>query len=147
MNEWFWSFLSFLLINIFFVFFIIVSYQCQSRFRYPFLKLKKFGNKWKWFYYANPHIQEISRKAVFPSKEFEKTQKPYLEGLREFVKNYREETLDKELSDNIQQLYLLQVHNYYKNKFFLFLVHLRLWSFYGSFGFSVLLSIWLLFRR
>lgn len=44
---------------------------------------------------------------------------PYLKGLHYFVVNYSEETLDSELSDNIQQLYLLQVHNYYKNKFFL----------------------------
>ncbi len=107
---------------------IIVVFEFQSWFRYPFLKLEKFGNKWKWFYYGNPYVLKISRRAIFPSTRFERTQKPYLKGLKEFAEKYRTETLDQALTDNIQQLYLLQVHNYYKNQFYLALVRIRLWS-------------------
>jgi len=94
------------------------EYQAQSSFKYPFTN-SIFGNKWKWFYYANPHIKEINQNPYQTDQNNQKNLMPYLKGLHYFVVNYSEETLDSELSDNIQQLYLLQVHNYYKNKFFL----------------------------
>ena len=39
---------------------------------------------------------------------------------------------DEEISNNVQQLYLLQVHNYYKNRFYLQLVRIREWSLYPT---------------
>lgn len=64
-----------------------------------------------------------------PAKKFE-TNEPYLRGLHAFLENYRVETLDTEIRNNIQQLYLLQVHNYYKNRFYLQLVSVLKWSVY-----------------
>ena len=107
---------------------IIILYEIQSKYRYPFLKFPEYGNKWKWFYYGNPFITRIDKNVLFPSKDDEKTKIPYLNGLEHFINNYSKETLDKEIEDNLQQLYLLQVHNYYKNQFYLSLVKLRLIS-------------------
>jgi hypothetical protein len=100
---------------------IVILYLMQSGFRYNFLeeKLEKYGNKWKWFYYGNKEVRKLSANAIFKSKKFHDTVKPYLSGLKNFVNNYKMENIDVEISENIQQLYLLLVHNYYKNRFYL----------------------------
>lgn len=64
------------------------------------------------------------------------------------MESYANATIDKELQDNIQQLYLLQVHNFYKNKFFLRLNKYDLWANRVSFSLlfaylGVLLGYWL----
>jgi hypothetical protein len=124
----FWEIIIVLGLLIIFSLVIIIVYEFQSRFRYSFLCLKEYGNKWKWFYYGNQHIMKINVRPFPPSKNFSQTLEPYLSGLNEFIRNYREENIDKEISNNIQQLYLLQVHNYYKNRFYLQLTNLRLYS-------------------
>jgi len=92
----------------------------QGSFRYPFLKMKGLGtNQWKWFYYGNEEVQKINRNAIWPAEEAGKTHIPYLKGLKYFVESYKAESPKEEIRNNIQQLYLLQVHNYYKNKFYL----------------------------
>ena len=106
---------------------IIIFHETQSVFEYPF-RSGKYGNKWKWFYYGNKSVLKIKTMPVFPSKRHAQTTIPYLEGLKEFIQNYKDETIDEELSDNIQQLYLLLVHNYYKNQFHSQLTKIRLWS-------------------
>ena len=107
-----------------------IFYVRQSWFRYPFLKLKDYGNnKWKWFYYGNEEILKISTNPFSRQRNLKKTLEPYLSGLSNFLSNYKDENLDKEISDNIQQLYLLQVHNYYKNRFYLQLTKIWKWSF------------------
>ncbi|MEN6435244.1 MAG: hypothetical protein ABFD58_05435 [Anaerolineaceae bacterium] len=103
------------------------EYQAQSGFKYPFNN-SGYGNKWKWFYHANPFIKSINPNPFQKEKENQKNLLPYLEGLHFFVDSYANETIDKELQDNIQQLYLLQVHNFYKNKFFLRLNKYDLWA-------------------
>ncbi|MCL4530478.1 MAG: hypothetical protein M1282_13825 [Chloroflexi bacterium] len=107
---------------------IIVTYELQSKYRYPFLKLEKYANKWKWFYYGNPFILKIDRNVFVQPNNDELTKMPYLEGLKFFATKYHREQVEDEVSDNVQQLYLLQVHNYYKNQFYLSLVRIRLWS-------------------
>lgn len=94
------------------------EYQVQSAFRYPFIKTK-YGNKWKWFYYGNPYISSINPTPFHPKANSQNSTFKYLEGFHFFLEKYKNETLDNELHDNIQQLYLLQVHNFYKNKFYL----------------------------
>jgi hypothetical protein len=126
-----WIFLIFItliVVQLLAAFWTIVTYEFQSKYRYPFLKLEKYANKWKWFYYGNPYILKIDRNVFVKTNDDEKTKKPYLEGLKNFIINYSKEKLWDEISDNIQQLYLLQVHNYYKNKFYLNLVRIRLRS-------------------
>jgi hypothetical protein len=103
------------------------EYQAQSGFEYPFNN-SDYGNKWKWFYHANPFIKLINPNPFQKKLENQNNLLPYLEGFHLFVENYRNETIDKELHDNIQQLYLLQVHNFYKNKFFLRLNKYDLWA-------------------
>jgi hypothetical protein len=117
-----------LIIQIMFSIAIIIFHERQSAFRYPFLYLDEYGNKWKWFYYGNKSVPKIKTMPVRPSKRPDQTTIPYLEGLKEFIQNYKNEKIDEELSDNIQQLYLLLVHNYYKNQFHLQLTRIRLWS-------------------
>lgn len=103
------------------------EYQAQSGFKYPFNN-SDYGNKWKWFYHANPFIKLINPNPFQKEHENQENLLPYLEGLHFFVENYGNETIDKELHDNIQQLYLLQVHNFYKNKFFLRLNKYDFWA-------------------
>ena len=97
----------------------------QSGYKYQFIKIKKFSNKWKWFYYGNEFISKINSNSIFPSKKSSKTVEPYLKGLAFFISKYKNENSKKKLIDNLQQLFLLQVHNYYKNKFILKLEKIR----------------------
>lgn len=108
-------------------------YETQSGFRYPFLKLKEYGNRWKWFYHGNPAIRGMNRNAFRSRKYFERDIGAYLEGLKCFVKWYREEDIDGELRDAILHLYLLQVHNYYKNRWYLQLTVIWRIAFWGIF--------------
>lgn len=108
-------------------------YEKQSGFRYPFLwsAAEEHGNKWKWFYYGSKPLQKISTKTIRQSKTFDTTVAPYLESLRDFIYEYRQEDLDSEIIDNIQQLHLLRVHNYFKNQFFLHLTEIQKRSLYA----------------
>lgn len=105
----------------------LLFFLSQSAFKYPFLELKEFGNKWKWFYRGNEEILKINANPFSKKKHWNNSLKPYLRGLSIFLTNYKEEDLNKEITDNIQQLYLLQVHNYYKNQFYLQLT--RIWEY------------------
>lgn len=97
----------------------IICFSYQSAFKYPFLELKEFGNKWKWFYLGNEEILRINTNLnPFSKKNLKNSLEPYLRGLSIFLNNYEKEDLNKEITDNIQQLYLLQVYNYYKNQFY-----------------------------
>ncbi len=108
-----------------------IIYELQSGFRYPFLQLEQYGNQWKWFYYGNPDILRISTRVFLPERDAVRTSEPYLAGLRTFARNYCDETLKTEITDNIQQLYLVQVHNYYKNRFYLQLTEVWKWALCG----------------
>jgi ABC-type multidrug transport system fused ATPase/permease subunit len=102
----------------------------QSSFRYAWKDLEKIGqNKWKWFYYGNMNILKINVNPIWQTKNVNNTTIPYLESLKDFVTSYKDEDLYKEISDNIQQLYLLQIHNYYKNRFYSQLTKIWKWSF------------------
>lgn len=138
LGDWLVVFLAFLVVQLLSVVFMILFYETQSGFRYPFLKLKEYGNQWKWFYYANEHVTSMSRRPVFPEKDPEKTLLPYFKGLVHFIQSYRSETLDSEIIANVQQLYLLQAHNYFKNKFYKQLTMIRMWSLVGSIVASIL---------
>jgi hypothetical protein len=107
---------------------MVYVHERQSGFRYPFLKVPEFGNKWKWFYYGNDYIRRISTNAFFRTRNIDKTIKPYLKGLSLYLDNYKHNKIEDDIVDNIQQAYLLQVHNYFKNRFFLSLIRIRLWS-------------------
>jgi hypothetical protein len=147
--DWIWIGVCVLLLTqTFFAALIITLYEIQSKYRYPFLNLPEYGNKWKWFYYGNPFITKIDRDVMFPSSNDENTKIPYLNGLEYFVSNYSKENLGKEFEDNLQQLYLLQVHNYYKNQFYLSLVWFRLISLKISvLGFLIVFVVFYLLHR
>lgn len=122
----------------------IVTYELQSRYRYPFLRLQEHGNRWKWFYYGNPFIPKIDRHVLFPRYRDDSTTRPYLEGLKFFTSKYTKERLADEVTDNVQQLYLLIVHNYYKNQFYLSLVRIRLLGLVASLvGAALVLFYWI----
>lgn len=126
----FYFFIFTILIQIFFSYFIIFKFVRQSIYNYPFLKIKEFSNQWKWFYYGNEYIQKIKTKHNFLSKNTKTNSiSNYLKGLDFFINKYIEEDLKTEIKSNIIQLYLLQVHNYYKNKFYLQLSKVRIYSF------------------
>lgn len=96
----------------------VIEYQAQSSFKYPFNN-SSYGNCWKWFYYGNPSIVKITPDPFKSKSKNQKDLLSYLGGFNYFLMNYRSETSDQEIRNNLQQLYLLQVHNFYKNKFFL----------------------------
>lgn len=125
-----WIIVIVLFVQIVFMLIIALVHDKQSEFRYPFLELKEYGNKWKWFYYGSETIQKISN-CPFQSKiQSHNLADLFMEDLKSFVHNYRTENLDKEIVDNIQQLHLLQVHNYYKNRFYLQLISIQKCSIY-----------------
>ncbi|NMC61229.1 MAG: hypothetical protein GYA51_17880 [Candidatus Methanofastidiosa archaeon] len=119
---------SLILLIAFFIFSQILKireFYAQSDFGYPFNLSKRYSNKWKWFYYGNKKIMNISINPFTITRTYKDDIENYLEGLDFFIKSYRKETVDVEIKNNIIQLYLLQVHNYYKNKFYLRLVNLE----------------------
>lgn len=120
-----------------------IFYYFQTWFRYPFLNLDRegfqaFGNKWKWFYYGNEEILKINTNPfVLRQKKVRESLKPYLKGFEYFLSNYINEDLNSEIIEDITQLYLLQVHNYYKNRFHLQLT--KIWLLAFCVIFSILL--------
>ena len=124
--------------------FSIFCFSLQSAFKYPFSKLKEFGNQWKWFYLGNEEILNINANIYpFSKKNWKNSAKPYFKGLSIFLNNYEKEDLNKEITDNIKQLYLLQVLNYYKNKFYFQLN--KIWAFSVIFCFAIILMIVIIF--
>jgi hypothetical protein len=104
---------------------LVISFvfERQSSFRYPFLSLQRHGNSWKWFYYGNPRVQELStaiplRRRKGASDATLECQK-FLASLVFFTECYTKETLDSAVVDALRQFHLLQAHSYYKNKFYL----------------------------
>ena len=118
-------------------------YEAQSGFRYPFLKLQEYGNRWKWFYYGNPSILKISTCPMRSKKGRNSDLMHYVAGLGFFAERYRKEDLDGELRDAIIHLYLLQVHNYYKNRWYLQLTSVWKWTFRTVFAAAVVFVIYL----
>lgn len=117
-----------LLVMVLFSIIKLFEFTAQSRFRYPFLKIPEYSNRWKWFYNGNKYIVKIGESPfrltplrIMQDKFY------YLEGFKLFVGNYFKETVDKEISDNLSQMYLLEVHNYYKNRFYLRLLRYDVW--------------------
>lgn len=126
--------------------FILIFYNFQSSYNYPFKGYPNYSNQWKWFYYGNSYIQKLN---INPFFSINKTQNKidYLEGLHYIVKKYNEETLDNELKSNLIQMYVLQVHNYYKNKFYLQLFDIMKWSLYISILFILSYSVYYLLNN
>jgi len=120
----------------------IFCFSLQSAFKYPFSKLKEFGNQWKWFYLGNEEIIRINAN-LLSKNNWKNSSKPYLKGLSIFLNNYEKEDLNKEITDNIKQLYLLQVINYYKNKFYFQLN--KIWAFSVKFCFAIIPIIVIIF--
>lgn len=117
--------ISILGIQILFCIFITILYLLQSKTNYVFNlpAIREFSNKWKWFYYGNQNVQRINTNPYpFNINKQCDDQYNYLNGLNDFINNYTNENLNAEICDNIQQLFLLQVHNYYKNRFYLTLI-------------------------
>jgi hypothetical protein len=132
-----------LFVMLFFSIAKLIEYGTQSNFRFIFLDFPEFGNRWKWFYYGNEHIIKINKNPfnLNPTR-VKKDQISYLEGLKLFLGNYHHETIDKEISDNLIQLYLLQVHNFYKNRFYLRLIEYNKWTLWSI---AALLIIYIIF--
>ena len=107
---------------------IIIVYWMQSSCKYVTkdVRLKDYGNYWKRFYYGNDNILDISTSLKSNLKTSGKSQnnafdeksvEAYVKGLNFMVDKYSKETLDQKVENNIKQLYLMQVHNYYKNRY------------------------------
>jgi hypothetical protein len=107
---------------------LVFLYERQSKYRYPFLKIPEYSNQWKWFYRGIEHIGSIRPQRLVFDEAPAHTTKLYLCGLIFFVNKYRNENPKEELKSNLCQLYLLHVHNMYKNKFYLQLTEVRFYS-------------------
>ena len=120
----------------------VIIFEAQSGFRYPFLELSEYGNRWKWFYYGNPSIPQIGPNAMRWQKDLKADMMLYVEGLAFFAEKYRKEDLDGELCDGIIHLYLLQVHNYYKNRWYLHLTSVWWWTYWLVGGVAFLFAVY-----
>lgn len=101
---------------------IIIVYYRQNNKRYCFNseKYAEYSNRLKWFYYGNSFITKIDIR-----KEQETDFVNYISGLKSLVEYYKDKSNGEILADNIIQIYLLQVHNYYKNKEYLALAKIQ----------------------
>lgn len=108
--------------------FVMVVFWMQSSSKYVSkdARLEKYGNYWKWFYYGNKYIPKISTSFKRFLKVSGKNQnnafdeesvEAYFDGLNYVVKQYKNETINEKAENNIKQLYLMQVINYYKNRY------------------------------
>lgn len=123
----------------------VIEYYGQSRFRYPFLQLADLGNQWKWFYHGNKYIKEIGDNPHINKPE--RDIKKYLKGLSFFIQEYTNENEDSELRNSILQLYLLQVHNGYKNRWYLRLLRInKRWSIFALIIVTISFLVLLLLR-
>ncbi len=97
----------------------IREYHVQSQSKYIFRRYPEFENNWKWFYYGNKFMTDINPNPF----DFEKTtgndRLLYLDAMDLFAGNYASESIDQELQSNLVQLFILQAHNFYKNRFYL----------------------------
>jgi hypothetical protein len=95
-------------------------YLIQSNYRYPFLSehLKRAANQWKWFYYGNEHILSLPPSPFRDRRDDSAALDSYARGLLFYAQKYVEETPPTALAASITQAYLLQVHNYYKHRFY-----------------------------
>lgn len=125
-----------LIIQFVFAIFAIGLYVYQSYYRYPFLQFK-YGNQWKWFYYGNPYVPKMGIFGMLNHRVREGTRLKYLKGLHYFLDHYLNETIQEETSAALIQLYLLQVHNFYKNRFYLQLYRLLGWFLLLTLGWVV----------
>lgn len=109
-------------------FFVIVVYWMQSSCKYVSkdARLTDYGNYWKRFYYGNAEILKISTSLKNFFKVSGKTQNnafdedsvvAYLSGLNFVIEQYTKEKSEEKVVKNIKQLYLMQVLNYYKNRY------------------------------
>lgn len=131
-NYIFWPIIIGLIIQILFSITIAYIYNKQTNFMYCFRRIEGYGNTWKWFYYGNSEVLKIDTNPIIQIKKFEKTIEPYLKGLRNFLSNYKNEKINKKLENNLQQLFLLMTHNYYKNRFCRQLINIRNYGFVSS---------------
>lgn len=116
---------------------IMSVYWMQSSCKYVSkdTRLTEYGNYWKRFYYGNKEILKIStslKKNYFKvsgknqNNAFDEASvEAYLCGLDFMVTKYVKETLNEKVENNIKQLYLMQVLNYYKNRYNMFLTSIN----------------------
>ena len=111
----------------------MLFFVLQSVFKYAFLGIPKYANQWKWFYHANDEISKIKTNPFHRKAKSNDSEKHYLKGLSDFIEQYTNEDLESEIESNVIQLYLLKVHNYYKNKFYLQLAGILKYEIFATF--------------
>ena len=130
--------LSFFLVQFIFQIILILTFYFQNNTNYIFNinELADCSNQWKWFYRGNHIIRKINtKKLTIESAE------SYVSGLSYFLGKYLVEDARLEISSNLEQLYLLQVHNYYKNTFYLKLARIQRLSIIISISITLLVSL------
>lgn len=142
-NIFFWMIIGGLSIQILSSMLLLFFYYKQTEYPFPFKRNKKFGNSWKWFYYGNPEISKMSTNPIF--HDINDSTKHYLNGLKIFLKQYKDEDINTKLENNLKQLYLLMTHNYYKNRFFTQLIKIRNLGFIVTFIVMLLIFIIIFF--
>lgn len=99
--------------------------QSQSKYVFKDQRLQKYGNYWKRFYYGNQFILNIDATTEnnkngsgenLKSKYNDKSVMAYLQGLNYEILQFSSEKQTEMTINNIAHFYMLQVHNYYKNR-------------------------------
>ncbi|MEO0198410.1 MAG: hypothetical protein ABIM18_03925 [candidate division WOR-3 bacterium] len=111
--------------------FVLILFEVQSGYFYVTKEIDRdrnynvYGNQPNWFYYGNKEILKIKTSLVYSLPFFRNkvtgNLDAFLSGLRKSVEEFRKdaESVDVRLEKAIKQFYVLQVHNYYKNRFYL----------------------------
>ncbi len=128
-NVWKWVPLMIIALQIIMPLIAICRYYWQQKADYIFKRenLNEYSNKCKWFYYGNPHISKIKLNPK-KDKDVDESVLEYMKGLKVLVGNYIGNDIKADVKDNLIQLYLLQVHNYYKNKYYEKLSEVYRWN-------------------
>ena len=134
--------ISFLCAQFFVQLMIVVWYYIQSAKKYPFNNTEiidaKYSNQWKWFYHGHEDVNSMPLTTLsFWEKNEEKTSEKYLSGLEKTINTHLSEKEEDEYVSAITQMYLLMVHNAYKNRFYLELINIQKYG--GIFSVLILL--------
>jgi hypothetical protein len=108
---------------------VILMYFAQARFRYPFIYYRQLGNAWRWFYYGNVKANTPEGEFFYRNKEYQQTfAQNYASDLERYASRYVNDSPPEQILEDLRQLFLLNEHDRYKQRFKSHMVHACLYT-------------------
>ena len=120
---------SFLCVHMLFLLLIVIAYESELRAKDSLFSIEaENGEAKEWFYFRGESVIKHFSRAILRPRGSPDAPRPYVEGLRSFVRNYREEDINQKIINNMEQLYLLQAQHSHCNRLYFRLRRLRFWA-------------------